>query len=116
MSFEDPDGKLRKKLATYDHLFSSELLIAELLSYARRENLDPDMIAEQLAPVTILIPDRPIRTEIETVIRAGYVRGADLWHLACACYLSPKRGDLPFLTADQRQRDVAEVLGFHSDV
>ncbi len=116
VNLEDPNGKLRKKLATYDHLFSSELLVAELQSCAKRENLKPDVIAEQLALVTVLIPDRSIRPEIETVIRAGYVRGADLWHLACACYLAPKREDLRFLTADQRQQDVAKILGFRSEV
>ena len=44
--------------------------------------------------------------------REGYVRGADLWHLACALYVAASPGELTFLTLDERQRTVAKALGF----
>jgi hypothetical protein len=46
------------------------------------------------------------------LLDAGYVRGADCWHLATALYLAPDAGDLVFLTLDLRQRAVAKTLGF----
>jgi hypothetical protein len=40
------------------------------------------------------------------------LKGADLWHLANALFLSPDAEDLSFLTLDTRQADVAGRLGF----
>jgi hypothetical protein len=56
-------------------------------------------------------PDRTLTAEIETVLDAGPVRGADAWHLACALYLSPAPRELAFLTMDRQQARVAEALG-----
>ena len=50
--------------------------------------------------------------EPEEVYR--FLRGADLWHLACACYLAPDPKDLDFLTANERQQEIAKELGFKS--
>ena len=58
------------------------------------------------------MPDRPLTAEIEAVVGAGLLRGADAWHLACALYLSPEPGELEFLTLDGRQGAVAATLGF----
>ena len=57
-------------------------------------------------------PDRPLEPELVRVLDHGYVRGADLWHLACALFVSPDTAELSFLTLDCRQRGVAESLGF----
>ena len=46
------------------------------------------------------------------VFEAGYLRGADAWHLATALYLTPDPGELTFLTLDERQGDIASKLGF----
>jgi len=40
------------------------------------------------------------------------VKGAHLWHLACALFLAPEPKDLAFLTLDKRQEAVARKLGF----
>jgi hypothetical protein len=45
------------------------------------------------------------------ILSIGYVRGADLWHLAVALFLDPKR-EIDFMTLDERQRDVSRKLGF----
>ena len=65
-----------------------------------------------VANIEWILPTRPIGKEIETVLSVGYVRGADLWHLACALYVTKRTSELAFVTLDQRQRDVAEALGF----
>ena len=59
-----------------------------------------------------IIPDRPLSPEIGRVLTAGYVRGADCWHLATALYLAEDPSELVFLTLDARQKDVALALGF----
>jgi hypothetical protein len=48
---------------------------------------------------------------MSTVLDAGYVRGADLWHLAVALFIDPER-EIDFLTLDERQRAVSRKLGF----
>jgi hypothetical protein len=50
--------------------------------------------------------------ELERIAVEGYVKGADLWHLACALFLAPQPKDLAFLTLDKRQEAVARKLGF----
>ena len=104
--------KLRSLLRPIDALFSSELLAAEFLAVARREELPPEKAREALDAIRWVLPDRSLRPELERVIAVDYVRGADLWHLACACYLAPAPHELPFLTRDARQREVAGRLGF----
>lgn len=59
-----------------------------------------------------IIPDCPLHQEIRRVLAAGYVRGADCWHLASALFLAEDPAKLSFLTLHQRQRTVAQMLGF----
>ena len=56
--------------------------------------------------------ERPLTAEFERMVDAGYLRGADLWHLTNALFLAPERRGLTFLTLDRRQRAVAAQLGF----
>ena len=49
---------------------------------------------------------------MEAVLASGYLRGADLWHVAAALYSFPDPRTATFLTLDNRQREVAEALGF----
>ena len=44
--------------------------------------------------------------------RPGYLRGADLWHIAMALYVAPPAEDIVFITLDGTQREVASALGF----
>lgn len=62
--------------------------------------------------ISWVIPDRPLHAEIARVLEAGYVRGADCWHLASALYLAREPEALIFLTLDMRQLAVARKLGF----
>jgi hypothetical protein len=95
-------------------LYSSELLIAEVLAFGKREGIEEDFLWESLKGLSWVIPEGSLFEECKRVIQCGYVRGADLWHLACACYLSPDPGELAFLTLEERQRDAAACLGFHT--
>lgn len=114
--FGEPGWRRRQKiLHGMGKVFSCELLVAEFLAIARREKLSAVERDSALDGVTIVIPDRTIRPEIETVLRSGYLRGADLWHLACACYVSPKPQELAFLSCDERQRKIAAQIGFDAD-
>jgi predicted nucleic acid-binding protein len=98
------------RLDGLDRLVSSNLLEAELRAVLHREGVDDDEAI--LARITWVLPDRSLRPEIDAVVTAGRLRGADLWHVACALYLSPQPGELEFVTMDQRQASVAAVLGF----
>ncbi|MGI9078358.1 MAG: hypothetical protein ACR2G6_13680 [Gemmatimonadaceae bacterium] len=75
-----------------------------------RERADPQ--PDLLAGLSWVMPDRPLHAEIAKVLQAGYLHGADCWHLATALYLAQEPGTISFLTLDERQRSVARILGF----
>jgi len=106
-------GRLAARLRRFDRLFSSNLLEAELRSALVREGVD-DRADGLLSWITWVYPNRPLTAEFARITAAGYLKGADLWHLANALFLAPDRKELAFLTLDRRQRDVARNLGFAS--
>jgi hypothetical protein len=95
---------------TFDLLVSSNLLEAELLSALARERvkIEPQNL---LSRITWVHPTRALTELFQIVLSAGYQKGADLWHLACALHAFPE-GNATFLTLDQRQRQAAARLGF----
>lgn len=95
------------RLGRYDRLVSSNLLEAEFRAALAREQVDDDRL---LGLLTWIHPDRSLEPELRQVLGQGYVRGADLWHLACALYLQRSAGPVAFLTADRRQGELAAVL------
>ncbi|WP_373059753.1 PIN domain-containing protein [Gemmatimonas sp.] len=103
-------ARMQRQLSEYDHLMIAPLLEAEVYSAAHRErrSVDHDLL-RRFRPI---FAPRSLRPEIERVLVAGYVRGADCLHLATALYLAPDPGELTFLTLDERQRAVAVQLGF----
>ena len=111
IAFGERGGKaLARRLEQCDELFSANLLEAELRASFAREGgpLDDPL----LSWITWVLPHRPLSREITTVLGAGYLRGADLWHLACAVYLVGTPRLASFITLDQRQAEVAATLGF----
>jgi uncharacterized protein with PIN domain len=111
IAFAEPGYKaVASRLDRFDQLFASNLLEAELRAAFRREKVTVDHAL--LRSLSWICPDRPLTAEIETVLDAGQVRGADAWHLACALYLSPDPAELAFLSMDRQQARVAEALGF----
>ena len=101
---------IERRLREFDELVSANLLEAEIRSAFRRERVE--FTAETIAALSWLIPDRSITDEITRVLDAGYVRGADCWHLASALFLEPEPASMTFLTLDDTQRKVAKALGF----
>jgi len=104
-------ARVVSRLKSYEVLLASGLVEAELKSTLVREGL-PDRAVDFLPRLDWVYPDRPLGAEIDRVLAAGYVKGADAWHLACALYLSPDGAGLRFETLDARQRSVARSLGF----
>jgi hypothetical protein len=112
VAFDEPGARdMIHHLGDCDRLFASNLLEAELRSALHREGVE-EGADSLLAGIGWLHPDRSLRPEIVRSLRHGYVRGADLWHLACALYLRNRVKDLVFLTLDQQQQDAATKLGF----
>lgn len=107
---EEGSGALRDRLLQCGRLYSSNLLEAEVRSALAREGLGFDHL--YVARIRWVYPFRPLTEEMETVLEAGYLRGADLWHVANALYAFPRAAEVGFLTLDERQREVAAELGF----
>jgi predicted nucleic acid-binding protein len=111
IAFEEPGAQdLRSRLAAFDELLASSLLEAELASALAREETDA-VATHLLEPLHFLLPQRRLSAEIESSVRAGVLRGADLLHVATALFAAPK-AELVFLTLDSKQREVAVRLGF----
>ncbi len=103
---------LAHRLEAFDELFSANLLEAELRASLVREEVSADNTL--LSWITWVLPHRPLSREITTVLSTGYLRGADLWHLACALYLVDAPRDASFVTLDDRQLAAATHLGFQT--
>jgi predicted nucleic acid-binding protein len=103
-----------RRLEAFDELFSSNLLEAELLASLAREEVsfEPDL----LSWISWVLPARPLTPEYGRALAAGYLRGADLWHIACAIYLAGDPSAISFVTLDKRQKTVAGKLGFDTRV
>ena len=98
------------RLGGFSYLASSNLLEAEVRSAFARSQWSFDPIA--IANVEWVSANRPLGLEFERVLEIGYLRGADLWHVATALYIFGNSSDVTFLTLDRRQREVAAALGF----
>lgn len=103
---------LARRLEGFDELLSSNLLEAELHATFAREGVRG--ADDLLTWVTGVLPNRPLTREIEAVLNAGYLRGAGLWHLACALYVAGRPDNLTFISLDEQQRGIAQALGFSS--
>ena len=113
IAFEERDGAdMGSRLGAFSRLLSSNLLEAELRAACAREEID---FSDRLvASLSWVFPDRSLAPELGAVLVAGYLRGADLWHVASALYVTVAPGDMWFVTLDERQRSVAAALGFRT--
>ena len=103
--------RMRDELVRMDRILSSTLLESEFLAAAEREGLRTEAL-RLLAPIDWIHPGRRLTPEIERVLETGYVRGADLHHLATALFVFADPGEASLFTLDARQREVAAGLGF----
>jgi uncharacterized protein with PIN domain len=102
--------KVRAQLADALKIRASALLEAEVRSACRREGRE--VAPAVLARIELVHPSRPLTDEINRVLDAGLLTGADCWHLAIALYVAPDPQEMTFLTLDERQHEVAKKLGF----
>ena len=111
IAFDEPCGEeTGERLDSFSRLLSSNLLEAELRAAFAREQHEFEV--DVLSRIDWILPDRPLASELARALEAGYLRGADLWHVAAALYVAPTPGDMTFITRDRRQRTVAAALGF----
>jgi len=106
---------LSRPLHEFDRLYSSNLLEAEFRSVAKREKLT-ESFEKILRPIRWIFPDRSLGEEFRAVLDLGYVRGADLWHLATALYLAPRPESISFLGLDRSQLAFATRIGFDTSI
>ena len=97
-------------LNRFDRVLSSNLLEAEMRTVFQRE--DEAFKDDFAAGIDWIFPARPLSAEFARALSAGYLRGADLWHVATALYVSPQPKNLTFATLDAVQARVASTLGF----
>jgi predicted nucleic acid-binding protein len=102
-----------ERLNRCERLFSSNLLEAELRAALAREGAEGQE-GDLLSGFIWIYPNRQLTVEYRRILAAGTLKGADLWHVACALFLSPEPKELAFLTLDRPQRAVARALGFPS--
>lgn len=111
IAFDEPGAEARaRRLENFTRLISSNLLEAELRAALAREDIP--FQESMTARIDWVLPDRPLAFELATILDKGYLRGADLWHVATALHVSPGPGSLYFATLDARQSAVAQALGF----
>jgi predicted nucleic acid-binding protein len=101
---------LERRLNTFEELIASALLEGELRAAFARERAEVE--PELLTAISWVLPDRPLSAEIRRVLAAGYLRGADCWHVAAALYVADDPADITFLTLDGKQHEIARALGF----
>lgn len=106
-------GALAERLVAHDQLFSSNLLEAELRSALVREGI-AEGGDDLLSWITWVMPNRPLSDELRQVMAQGRLKGADLWHLACALFLAKDSRELVLESLDKRQLTVGAALGFRS--
>ena len=122
---EGRSAEVENRLNGFSRLLSSVLLDAEVRSAFVREERQLNAEARPvflgrrrtfeeglLSGITWVLPSRPLTEEIDIVLGAGYLRGADAFHVATALFAARGERGMTFLTLDRRLREVAEALGF----
>ena len=111
IAFSEPGWEeVIRRLRRCRDLISSNLLEAEVRSVCAREGEPfPEDLVSGFRWVQ---PHRPLSREMRAVLKAGYLRGADLWHVACALHVASRPAALSFVTRDERQAEVAAALTF----
>lgn len=111
--FAEPGGiRVARQLNETSDIWSSNLLEAEVR--AAYSKVGEDLDFDSLTNINWIFPDRPLTRKLSVVVETGYLRGADLWHLATALYLTPDPEEVAFITLDERQGEVARALGFRA--
>lgn len=113
VALEEPGWEqTARRLTSFPVLLSANLLEAEVRSVYAREGLqyDPSVVSS----IGLVHPHRSLGPELAKALEiGGYLKGADLWHMAIALYVDETIiGRTAFVTLDNKQRAVAANLGF----
>jgi hypothetical protein len=108
---EPGSRELEFRLSRIEKFFSSNLLEAEFRAALAREGTR-GRVRNLLAWVNWIYPRRRLKPEIDQILGVGILKGADLWHLACALFMRPQIEVTHFLTLDDKQSAIAKSLGF----
>ena len=113
VSFNQPRGpEFERRLTAFTRLVASNFLEAEVSAAFANPERGREYNSAILAGIEWIYPERPLTQEIAATLAVGYLRGADLWHVAVALYAFPEPSEITFLTLDNRQRAVVATLGF----
>lgn len=113
VAFREPGSlAVEQRLRGFSTITSSHLMEAELRAAYARNNLRFD--PRYITGIIWVEPNRPLSAELASVLQVGYLRGADLWHVAAALYSADDPRDITFITLDARQQAVAAALGFRT--
>ncbi|OGQ08481.1 MAG: hypothetical protein A3G32_10390 [Deltaproteobacteria bacterium RIFCSPLOWO2_12_FULL_40_28] len=93
-------------------VLSASLLEAEVFAAAKREDIPLEEALGFIDLIALVFPDDSLQREYLKIFQKGYLRGADAFHLAVALYLDPECQNLTFITADHKQAQIAQSLGF----
>ena len=109
---EDPAGtSVQRRLDTFQHLMSSNLLEAELRAAFNLEGEDFDI--SSISSIRWIFPDPQLDAEMTMVLEFAYLSPIRMWHLATAMlFRAALQSDLAFITLDEQQETVARELGF----
>ena len=102
--------KAAKALRSHSPLLASNLVEAEVRAALSLE--DTPVGSDIFEGISWVFPDRALSAELQRALEPGRLRGADLWHVACALYLDPTASELVFLSLDVPQQRTAAALGF----
>ena len=98
----------------HELLVSSNLLEAEVSRAAFLRERRDLFIRHTGLILTGCFPPARCLPEIAMAQSSGYLRGADLWHVANALYVAHTHDGVVFITTDQRQYEVASALDFET--
>lgn len=113
LAFEERSSQaVRVELTACDHWVSSTLLEAELRGAFARERKEANEAELYLRHIDWILPPRRLTAEIDQALQQGTLRGADLWHVACALHAAAFPEEVLFASLDKRQTAVAKKLGF----
>ena len=102
---------VQRRLRRFTRLCAAALLEAEFRATLLREGIKGDG-AEVIEGIHFIHPNCRLSAEINLILQHGYLRGADLWHVATALFFATKPALLPFATLDETQAQVAAAVGF----
>ncbi len=83
----------------FSQLLSSNLLEAEVRAALARERRQFE--DKLISGIEWVFPHRSLGPELAVALAAGYLRGADLRHIATALYAAPEPGEIAFVTLDK---------------